>query len=324
MYTREQITELINRAVASLSFPEEAPLLFKPVRYVLSAGGKRLRPVMSLMACNLFTDRIDEAIMPVTGLEVFHNFTLVHDDIMDQAPIRRNAPTVHRKWNTNQAILSGDVMVFIANECLLETPARLLPDILRIYNRAAIDVCIGQQMDMDFERLSVISQEDYLKMIEKKTAVLLAASCQIGAIAGGADHKNAEYLYDFGRNLGIAFQIQDDLLDLYGNEKIFGKASGGDIVANKKTFLYIKAMEAASTEQRKVLQVLYSGEGASPEEKIGTVKEIYDRLGVKEATTTIAGDYINASFRLLERVEVRRERMEELLRFAESLTGREH
>lgn len=324
MYTREQITELVNRAVASLSFPDEAPLLFSPVRYVLGSGGKRFRPVMALMACNLFTDRIDEAILPVTGLEIFHNFTLVHDDIMDQAPIRRNTPTVHRKWNTNQAILSGDVMVFIANECLLESPARLLPDILRIYNRAAIDVCIGQQLDMDFERLSTISQEDYLKMIEKKTAVLLAASCQIGAVAGGADHKNAGLLYDFGRNLGIAFQIQDDLLDLYGNEKIFGKAPGGDIVANKKTFLYIKAMETASTEQRKRLQELYSGGDANPEEKIGRVKEIFDRLGVKETTSAIAGDYINASFRFLERVDVRRERMEELFSFAESLTGREH
>ncbi|HSL87498.1 MAG TPA: polyprenyl synthetase family protein [Bacteroidales bacterium] len=324
MYTKEQLAELVNRAISSLSYPDEAPQLFSPVSYVLSSGGKRLRPVMALMACNLFTDRIDDAIMPVTGLEIFHNFTLVHDDIMDQAAVRRNAPTVHKKWNTNQAILSGDAMVFLANNCFLDTPAALLAEVLRIYNKAAIDVCMGQQKDMDFEKVMVISEEDYLKMIELKTAVLLAASCQIGALAGGADMKNAGLLYEFGKNLGIAFQIQDDLLDLYGNERIFGKTSGGDIVSNKKTFLFVKAMELASSVQLKGLHELYAGNGAGPEEKIKRVKEIYDKLGIKEITKSIADDYINASFRFLDRVEVRKERREELARFAGSLTGREH
>jgi geranylgeranyl diphosphate synthase, type II len=324
MYTKEQLTDLVNRAIASLSYPDEAPQLFSAVTYVLSSGGKRLRPVMALMSCNLFTDRIDDAIIPVTGLEIFHNFTLVHDDIMDQAGVRRKAPTVHKKWNTNQAILSGDVMAFLANDCLVETPPGLLADVLRIYNKAAIDVCMGQQIDMDFEKVSLISEEDYLKMIELKTAVLLAASCQIGAIAGGADKKNAGLLYEFGKNLGIAFQIQDDLLDLYGNEKIFGKTAGGDIVSNKKTFLFVKAVELASSAQLKGLQELYAGNGPGPEEKIQRVKEIYDRLGIKDIAKSIADDYINASFRFLDRVEVRKERKEELARFAGSLTGREH
>ena len=186
------------------------------------------------MACNLFSDKIDEAIMPATGLEVFHNFTLVHDDIMDHAPVRRNLPTVHSKWNLNQAVLSGDVMAFIANECFMQAPARCLLKVFKVFNRAAIEVCVGQQLDMDFEKAAIVSQDDYLRMIELKTAVLMAASVKIGAIIGGADDKDSELLYDFGKNLGMAFQIQDDLLDIYGDVRVFGKMTGGDIVSNKK------------------------------------------------------------------------------------------
>jgi len=324
MYTKEQLTNLVNRAVASLSFSEEAARLFEPVRYVLGAGGKRVRPVIALMACNLFSDRIDDAVKPVTGLEIFHNFTLVHDDIMDKAAVRRNSPTVHRKWNINQAILSGDVMVFMANECLLEAPARIVSDVFSVYNKAAFEVCIGQQMDMDFEKSLILSEEDYLRMIELKTAVLLAGSCKIGAIAGGADKKNADLLYEFGRNLGIAFQIQDDILDVFGDEKVFGKASGGDIVSNKKTFLYVKALETASAEQIRKLQELYSGNNDDPVTKIKDVKELYDQLDIRRITAGIANNYINSSFSLLDKVEVRKERKRELTRFAESLIGREH
>ena len=324
MYTKEQLTNLVNRAVASLSFPEEAARLFEPVSYVLGAGGKRLRPVIALMACNLFSDRIDDAVKPVTGLEIFHNFTLVHDDIMDKAAVRRNSPAVHRKWSINQAILSGDVMVFIANEWLLETPARIASEVFRVYNKAAFEVCIGQQMDMDFEKSLVLSEEDYLRMIELKTAVLLAASCKIGAIAGGADKKNANLLYEFGRNLGIAFQIQDDILDVFGDEKVFGKASGGDIVSNKKTFLFVKALETASAAQVRKLQELYSGNSDDPVTKIKDVKELYEKLGIRRITAEVANNYISSSFSLLDKVEVRKERKEELTRFAESLIGREH
>ena len=196
--------------------------------------------------------------MPATGLEVFHNFTLVHDDIMDQAPVRRNFPTVHTKWNINQAVLSGDVMAFIANECFLQTPSACLVKVFREFNKAAIEVCVGQQLDIDFEKTAVISQEEYLRMIELKTAVLIAASAKIGAIIGGAGEKDADLLYEFGRNLGLAFQIQDDLLDIYGDAKVFGKIPGGDIIANKKTFLLVKALETASVDQLKRLQELFT------------------------------------------------------------------
>ena len=324
MYTREQLTDLVNRAVASLSFPEEAVKLFEPVIYVLGAGGKRLRPVIALMACNLFSDRIDGAVKPVAGLEIFHNFTLVHDDIMDQANVRRNSPTVHKKWSPNQAILSGDVMAFMANECLLEAPAPITADVFRTFNKAAVEVCIGQQLDMDFERSLVISGEDYLRMIELKTAVLLGASCKIGAILGGADKKNADLLYEFGRNLGIAFQIQDDLLDVYGDEKLFGKAQGGDIVSNKKTFLYVKALELASGTQSRRLQELFSGVESDPAGKVKAVKELFDQMGIRQLTLEAANHYISSSFSFLDRVGVRKERKEELTRFAESLIGREH
>jgi geranylgeranyl diphosphate synthase type II len=310
--------------MSNFYFPEEAVKLFEPVIYVLGAGGKRLRPVIALMACNLFSDRIDDAVKPVTGLEIFHNFTLVHDDIMDQANVRRNSPTVHKKWNLNQAILSGDVMAFIANECLLEAPAEIVTEVLKAFNKAAVEVCIGQQIDMDFERSLVIQGEDYLRMIELKTAVLLAASCKIGAILGGADKKNADILYEFGRNLGIAFQIQDDLLDVYGDENLFGKAHGGDIVSNKKTFLYVKALELASGTQKRRLQELFSEVDCCPAGKVEAVKELYDQLGIKQLTVEAANHYISSSFSFLDRVGVRKERKEELTRFAKSLIGREH
>jgi geranylgeranyl diphosphate synthase type II len=238
MYNQLQLKELTEKAISNLSLDKEAEKLIDPVRYVLSIGGKRLRPVLALMSCNLFSDTVDEAVMPAIGLEVFHNFTLVHDDIMDQAPLRRNLPTVHNKWNLNQAVLSGDVMAFIANECFLQAPARCMAEVMSVYNRAAIEICIGQQLDMDFETALAVSEAEYVRMIELKTAALLAASAKIGAVIGGANEKDAGLMYEFGRNLGLAFQIQDDLLDAYGDSKVFGKLQGGDIVSNKKTFLW--------------------------------------------------------------------------------------
>jgi geranylgeranyl diphosphate synthase type II len=234
MYSQSELKELVERALINLSYNDEDEKLTNPIKYILSIGGKRIRPVITLMSCNIFSDKVDDAILPAAGIEVFHNFTLVHDDIMDQASVRRNLPTVHAKWNVNQAILSGDVMAFIANDCFLQTPSPTLLKVFRTFNKAAIEVCIGQQMDMDFEKLSVVSHEEYLRMIELKTAMLLAASASIGAIIGEAGDKDVELLYDFGKNLGIAFQIQDDLLDVYGDVNVFGKLSGGDIVTNKK------------------------------------------------------------------------------------------
>jgi len=260
--------------------------------------------------------------MPAAGIEVFHNFTLVHDDIIDQAPVRRNFPTVHNKWNVNQAILSGDVMAFIANECFLQAPSRCMVKVFREYNKAAIEVCTGQQLDIDYEKALIVSESEYLRMIELKTAVLLAASAKIGSVIGGAEEKDAENLYEFGRNLGLAFQIQDDLLDIYGDIKLFGKVPGGDIIANKKTFLSVKAFELSKGKQFKLLQDLFSDKESDPEKKVSSVMEIYDKLNIKLLTESLANEYIEKAFILLDKVDVARERKKELTLTASSLIGR--
>jgi len=324
MYNQAELKKLVNKAILNLSYNEEAEKLNDPVKYILSIGGKRLRPVLALMACNLFSDTIDDAVIPATGLEVFHNFTLVHDDIMDHAPVRRNLPTVHSKWNLNQAVLSGDVMAFIANECFLQTPPRCLLKVFKVYNRAAIEVCVGQQLDIDFEKAAIISHEEYLRMIELKTAALLAASAKIGAIIGGADDKDSDILYEFGKNLGLAFQIQDDLLDIYGDVKVFGKIMGGDIISNKKTFLLVKAFELASTEQARLLHEQISLKEFDPEAKVKIVTEIYDQLNIKNISEALANDYINESFNLLGKVSATNERKTELVNIANSLIGRDN
>jgi len=323
MYNHTDLKNLVDKAIFNLSYNTEAGKLIDPVKYILSIGGKRLRPVLALMACNLFSDAIDEAIIPSAGLEVFHNFTLVHDDIMDQAPVRRNFPTVHSKWNINQAVLSGDVMAFIANDCFLHAPPRCLLNVFRVFNKAAIEVCVGQQLDIDFEKASIITQDEYLRMIELKTSVLLAASVKIGAIIGRATDKDSELMYDFGKNLGMAFQIQDDLLDIYGDKKVFGKIPGGDIIANKKTFLLVKALEIAPKEHLKKLHDLFSMKEADPAIKVKEVTAIYDELRIKSITENLATDYINKAYSLLEMINVVKERKNHLAQIASSLIGRE-
>jgi geranylgeranyl diphosphate synthase type II len=322
MYTQSELKELVDKAIANLSVSSEAERLSDPVKYILSIGGKRLRPVLALLACNLFSDKVDEAVIPATGLEIFHNFTLVHDDIMDQAPVRRNFPTVHTKWNINQAILSGDVMAFVANDCFLQTPPAQLHKVFKTYNKAAVDVCIGQQLDMDFEKATMVSQEEYLRMIELKTAVLIAASARIGALIGEASEKDSDHLFEFGKNLGMAFQIQDDLLDVYGDSSVFGKVSGGDIVSNKKTFLLVKALELATGKQLKKLKDQLKLKVPDPELKIKTVMDIYDNLNIRSITENLANDFISKSLDHLWSTKPGNERKSELIQFANSLSGR--
>jgi len=323
MYNQSELKKIVDKAIMNLSYNMEAEKLIDPVKYVLSLGGKRLRPVLSLMSLNLFCDQIDDGIMPATGLEIFHNFTLVHDDIMDQAPVRRNFPTVHTKWNINQAVLSGDVMAFIANDCFLQTPQEHLSKVFREFNKAAIEVCIGQQLDIDFEKASIVSQEEYLRMIELKTAVLISAALKIGAIIGGASDKDADLLYGFGRNIGLAFQIQDDLLDIYGDTRVFGKVPGGDIIANKKTFLLVKALEIASVDQLKRLHELFTPGSTDPETKVKEVIDLYDQLNIRHLTETLANEHINIAFSELEKVSVKRERKDEITQIAVSLIDRD-
>lgn len=324
MFTQSELKKMVNKAIQNLSYNEEAEKLNDPVKYILSIGGKRLRPVLALMACNLYNDHIDEAVIPATGLEVFHNFTLVHDDIMDHAAVRRNFPTVHIKWNLNQAVLSGDVMAFIANECFLQTPPRYLLKVFKVFNKAAIEVCVGQQLDIDFEKAAIVSHEEYIRMIELKTSVLLAASAKIGAILGGADDKDCEVMYEFGRNLGIAFQIQDDLLDIYGDIKIFGKITGGDIISNKKTFMSVKALELASVEQAKQLHEQFSLKEFDTETKVKKVVDLYDQMNIRSISENLANEYINTAFSLLDKLKATKERKTELINIANSLIGREN
>lgn len=322
MYTGEELKDIVNRAILNLKFSDEAEKLYDPLRYILLSGGKRLRPVMSLMAANLFNDKVEPAILPAVGLEVFHNFTLVHDDIMDNADMRRNAPTVHRKWSLSQAILSGDVMAFVANECIAQAPVDVFPQVFREYNRIAIGVCTGQQLDMDFEKTGYVSMEDYSRMVELKTAVLIAGGMKIGAIIGGAGVKDADNIYSFGRNLGMAFQVQDDLLDTYGDPKIFGKNIGGDIVANKKTVLLIKAMELASGERRKKLLSLIAEKEFDPQVKIESVKEIYNDLGIMNFAEEMANSYLEEAFTSISNLDIDETRKEPLIFLGMDLTGR--
>lgn len=324
MYNQSGLKKIINKALVNLSYNTESERLIDPVKYILSIGGKRLRPVLALMTCNLFSDQIDEAVIPVTGLEIFHNFTLIHDDIMDNALVRRGFSTVHSKWDVNQAILSGDVMAFITNECFLQSPSHILQKVFRVFNKAAIDVCTGQQLDMDYEKAAIVSHDEYLRMIELKTAALIAASVRIGAIFGGADDRECELIYEYGRSLGLAFQIQDDLLDTYGDSKVFGKISGGDIVASKKTFLYVKALEIATSEQKKKLQEEYMAEIPDPDTKVKRVTDIYDQLNIKYITENLAGDYFKTAISLLKKVRVPQERKEELILMTGSLVGRDY
>ena len=322
MYNHSELKNLVDKAIINLSYSPEAEKLIAPVKYILSIGGKRLRPVLALMSCNLFSDKIDEAIIPAAGLEVFHNFTLVHDDIIDQAAVRRNYPTVHNKWDINQAVLSGDVMAFIANDCFLQAPSGSMLKVFSVFNKAAIEVCTGQQMDIDFEKITVISENQYMRMIELKTSVLLAASVKIGAIIGNASDKDSDLMYEFGKNLGLAFQIQDDLLDTYGDAKVFGKIPGGDIISNKKTFLLVKALEMASKAQLTQLQELVAMKEFDPEIKVKKVIDLYDQLNIKAVTENLANDYISKAFLLLEKVDVDKGRKKELTQVAGSLIGR--
>ncbi len=323
MYSLEQAQDLISEAVKNLKFTNEPVELYEPIHYVFSTGGKRIRPVMTIMSANLFTEDIEKAIKPALGLEIFHNFTLLHDDIMDEADVRRNAPTVHKKWNQNIAILSGDVMAILAYEYITSCRHEKLPDVIRVFNTTARQVCEGQQYDMNYETKNQVSVDDYLKMIEMKTSVLLAGCMEIGAIIGGAGERDAKLLSAFGRDIGMAFQIQDDLLDTYGKQEVFGKEIGGDIVSNKKTYLLIKAIENADSKQREALLKLFSLKTGNAEEKIRATKEIFNEMKIKDLTWELALKYFEDASKNLEKVNVPDEKKKGLRHMADLLLSRE-
>lgn len=319
-----QYRDKIENALKEISFNATPAALYEPIRYTLSLGGKRMRPLLVLMGCDLFGGKIDDAVSAACGIEVFHNFTLLHDDIMDKAPLRRNQPTVHARWNPDVAILSGDTMFVKAYQLMMQVDDKILRSILNLFNTTAIEVCEGQQMDMDFEKISDVSAEQYMRMISLKTSVLLACSLKTGALIAGANIEDANHLYEFGKNIGIAFQLQDDLLDAYGDKEKFGKQVGGDILANKKTLLYLKALELANDETKKRLETIYSGKTSlKGVEKIEKVKIVFDSLEIKKHIIKTISDYHNLAIKHFEAINVSSEKKKTLLDFCEKLMMRE-
>ncbi len=322
MFSIKELQEIINTKIASEKIGREPFSLYDPINYTLEAGGKRIRPTLVLMACNLFLEDIEQAINPAIGLEIFHNFTLLHDDIMDHADIRRGNPTVHKKWNENTAILSGDAMFIKAYEYFLDCESPSFREVLKVFNETALEVCEGQQYDMEFENREFVSEDEYLQMIRLKTSVLLAAALKIGALIGGAGQQDAELLYEFGINLGLAFQLQDDLLDVYGDVHVFGKKPGGDIVANKKTFMLIKALEISSYNERKTLKTLLSDKQIKNEKKIQAVTQIYNKINIKQIVEGRIEQFNQEAIAFLEKVNVDKDKKFELRMLAEKLIKR--
>ena len=305
-----------------VDFNRQPEGLYEPVAYTVLQSGKRLRPMLCLLACDLFDGDFNEAKYPALALETAHNFTLIHDDIMDQAPIRRGKETVYKKWNTNQAILSGDAALVMAYEFAMRTHSNPL-EVVRLLNQVLLEVCEGQQMDMEFESRNEVTITEYLEMIRLKTAVLLATSLKIGAVVAGADEEDQRHVYDFGIALGMSFQLQDDILDCYSDVAVFGKMTGGDIVENKKTLMYLKALELASSEQRNRLTALFTGEvSVNPQRKIDEVIGIYDDLHVREEVEKLMADYDCQAQAALDAVKLPEERKTRLRLYADLLSGR--
>lgn len=322
MKSFEEIIGLVNSSLESVDWKREPLGLYAPIAYTMSLGGKRVRPALTLMACNLYTDALESAVGPALGIEIFHNFTLLHDDIMDRAAIRRGKPTVHEKWDDNTAILSGDVMQIAAYQLVSDAPAPVLKPVLDLFSRTAVEICEGQQYDMEFESREEVGAGEYIEMIRLKTAVLLGCALKTGALIGGADDEDATHLYAFGENIGLAFQLMDDILDVYGDEKTFGKKIGGDILCNKKTYLLIHAQKLAEGDTAEELQSLLSGLANSPEEKIAKVTSIYDSLGVRAIAEEAMEIYYQKALQHLEKVSVDKERKNHLLQLAKNLMNR--
>ena len=315
--------EKINRELSNHHFDGKPRELYEPIRYILGLGGKRLRPLLTLYGCYLFSGGCKKALVPSLGVETFHNFTLVHDDIMDNAPLRRGKSTVHTKWNNDVGILSGDTMLFKAYEFLIRVDDSIVKKVINLFNACAIEVCEGQQYDMNFEQRDGVGESEYINMIRLKTAVLLGFSLQLGGLIGGADDENAELLRKFGENIGIGFQLKDDLLDVYGDHEKFGKQVGGDIIANKKTYLLIKALELGSEKQVEQLNELLHG-NYEPEEKVRQVTHIYDEIGINEITHKKMNEYFDGAFRYLDQVDCDPNHREQLATFSEYLINRDH
>jgi len=320
MHSPTELQKIIEDAILKLAYPSKPADLYEPIKYIMSLGGKRIRPVIVLMATELFSDDPLKAIDVALAIETFHNFTLVHDDIMDNAPLRRGKQTVHEKWGVNNAILSGDVMMVESNKHLSKVDVSVLKPVLDTFNQTAQGVCEGQQLDMEFETRDNVSIAEYIEMIRLKTAVLLGGAMKLGAIVGGADEKDANLLYEFGENLGVAFQLQDDILDVYGDPEKFGKQVGGDIISNKKTFLHLTAKALVKPEELPALL----GDYENTEAKVKAVTELYNNYQVKEQANLEMEKYLAKAYQALDEITVPETRKEHLRQLVKQIMEREN
>lgn len=324
MYTSEELLSKVNQFLADLPYDRRPSSLYAPIRYVLSMGGKRIRPVLMLLAYQLYKDDPESILMQAVALETYHNYTLLHDDLMDNADLRRGHETVHKKWNANQAILSGDSMLVLAYERMAQCPQEKLANVLAVFTETALEIGEGQQYDIDFEHRTDVGEEDYIEMIRLKTSVLLACALKIGGILADAPADDLENLYKFGEQMGLAFQLQDDYLDVYGDSKVFGKAIGGDITSNKKTYMLINAFNKANDAQRVELMRWVTAKEFDRQQKVTAVTNLYNEIGIDRLAQKKIAYYFDESKKYLNALQVPEERKAELRAYAEKMMVRKY
>ncbi len=324
MIKADEILKLVNKYLDNLSYDRKPSSLYEPIRYVLSMGGKRIRPVLMLLSYNMFRENPEDILMPACALETYHNYTLLHDDLMDNADLRRGHETVHRKWDANTAILSGDSMLVLAYQRMAQCDKQKMPEVLSLFTETALEIGEGQQYDMDFEHRNDVTEDEYIEMIRLKTSVLLACAMKIGAILAGASKEDADNLYRFGEQIGLAFQLQDDYLDVYGDTRVFGKAIGGDITSNKKTYMLINALLRANDTQRAELEKWISATEFDRDEKIAAVTRLYNEIGIDKLAQEKINFYFEQSRKYLAAVSVTEDRKAEITAYAQRMMKREY
>ena len=322
MKTANEILQNVNDFLASLPYDRQPASLYEPVQYVLSLGGKRIRPVLMLLGYNLWKEQPEDILMPAIGLETYHNYTLLHDDLMDNADVRRGHETVHRRWDANKAILSGDSMLVLAYQRVTQVPADKLRQVLDLFTVTALEIGEGQEYDMAFETRNDVTEDEYIEMIRLKTSVLLACALKLGAVLADAPQQDADLMYQLGEELGLAFQLQDDLLDVYGDPKVFGKAIGGDIVSNKKTYMLINANNRANDRQRSELSRWITAKAFDREVKVAEVTRLYDEIGIRQLCEEKINYYFDMARRTLDQVHVPEERKQSLRQYMDTLLHR--
>lgn len=324
MINADQILKLVNDYLVQLPYDRRPASLYEPIRYVLSMGGKRIRPVLMLLSYNLFKEDPETILMPACALETYHNYTLLHDDLMDNADLRRGHETVHKKWNANTAILSGDSMLVLAYQRMQQCSSDKMAEVLALFTETALEIGEGQEYDMAFEHRDDVSEEEYIEMIRLKTSVLLACALKIGAILAGASKEDADNLYRFGEQIGLAFQLQDDFLDVYGDTRVFGKAIGGDITSNKKTFMLINALNHANDDQRRQLESWIGATEFDRDEKVAAVTRLYNEIGIDRMAQDKIAYYFEQSRKYLQAVSVDESRKVELAAYAQRMMNRQY